>query len=274
MSTTRIHELIKRWKKEGRGQGHGKDYKPWYTAKQIPSHGKTHRPRGIKTGREHLLLSDWEYFYFLLVDWTTLVADIREQFPLLDIDETVEIATELGVEHPIEPNTGLLKVITTDFFLDFHDNSELAVSFKPYKKITEREIEKMEIERVYWQRRGIAWELITDKDVPVVYAKNIDYVHSTFNLDDYGITEGMIKRARILMDSKISKRNLGLSDITEEVDDRLGLNPGTTLTIARHLIITKKWVVNMNNPINVNEPLDIIHIAASDYSGGQKRYAN
>lgn len=108
------------------------------TAKSVPSKGKTHRPKGIKTEREHLFLSDWEYFYFLLADWSQVVFDIREQFPLLDesgfdISETVSIAEELGVDHPIDQPGNELKVITTDFLLDLLDK-QLAV---PLRKATQ-----------------------------------------------------------------------------------------------------------------------------------------
>ncbi|WJQ81934.1 TnsA endonuclease N-terminal domain-containing protein [Brevibacillus brevis] len=268
-----IQSLIQRWKKEGRGQGIGANYKPYFTAKQVPSRGKTFRPRGIKTGREHLFLSEWEYFYFLLLEWSDLVVDIREQFPLLDIEETVEIATELNVKHPIDPQNKDLKVMTTDFLITFQDGSEYAVSFKPFKSITAREIEKMEIERIYWARRGITWELVTDKDCPKIFAKNIDYVHSPYYLKDYHISDSTVVKAKRLMEPMIMKRQSKLTEITDIVDDRLGLIPGSSLTIARHLIITKQWVINMDQIIDPNSPLQIVRYVRNE-KGGEERYAN
>lgn len=279
MTKKTIQTNIQRWVKEGRGQGIGVDYKPWFTAKQVSSRGRTFRPKGIKNGREHLFLSEWEYFYFLLLDWSDLVSDIREQFPLLDsslnnIEETVEVAKELNVEHPIEPKTNELKVITTDFLVKFHDETQVAVSFKPFRQITAREVEKMEIERIYWERRGVLWELITDKDVPVAYAKNIDYVHSVHDLTVHHISENTVSKVKRLMEPLIIRKNRKLSDITNEIDDKLGLLPGNSLTIARHLIITKKWVVNMEHPIDANSPLPILHIPVSAEKEGLIKYAN
>ncbi|MCY9697590.1 TnsA endonuclease N-terminal domain-containing protein [Paenibacillus alginolyticus] len=272
-----IQSLIKRWIKEGKGQGSGENYKPWFTAKQVSSRGTTHRPKGIKTGREHLFLSDWEYFYFLLSDWSDIVSDIREQFPLLDehndIEETVEIAKQLGVEHPIEPTKNTLKVMTTDFLITFFDGTEVAVSFKPFKLVTEREVEKMEIERIYWERRGIQWELVSDKDIPLAYAKNIDYTHSVHDLSDYHISQVTVAKVKRLMEPLIIKRNSKLTEITNEIDDRLGLEPGNSLTIARHLIITKKWVVNMEELIEPNKPLPILQIPVEKMEV-QRKHAN
>jgi len=279
VSIRTIQTKIQRWVKQGRGQGEGENYIPWFTAKQVSSIGKTFRPKGVKNGREHLFLSEWEYFYFLLLDWSDMVTDVREQFPLLDsqldnIEETIEIARILDVEHPIEPSTNELKVITTDFLVKLVDGSEVAVSFKPFKKITAREVEKMEIERIYWERRGVIWELITDRDVPVTYAKNVEQVHSVYDLSKYQITESTIAKVKRLMDPQIMKRLRKLTDITNEVDDKLGLLPGNSLTIARHLIITKKWIVNMEQPIDFNVPLQIIQIKASEEKEGLRSYAN
>lgn len=273
-----IRTQIKRWVKQGKGQGEGVNYTPWYTAKQVSSRGNTHRPKGIKNGREHLFLSDWEYFYFLLLDWSDLIEDFREQYPLLDVQldnigETIEIAKELNVQHPIIPRTNELKVMTTDYLIKFLDGSVVAVSLKPFKLITVREIEKMEIERIYWERKGVRWELVTDKDVPVTYAKNIDYVHSVYDLANYHISEPTVTKVKKLMEPNLLRRTNKLTDITNEVDDKLGLLPGNSLTIARHLIVTKKWIVDMEQFIDPNKPLQILDIPETR-SGGMSKYAN
>ncbi|MCL6606125.1 MAG: TnsA endonuclease N-terminal domain-containing protein [Paenibacillus sp.] len=278
MEGSTIRTQIKRWVKQGKGQGEGVNYTPWYTAKQVSSRGNTHRPKGIKNGREHLFLSDWEYFYFLLLDWSKLIEDYKEQYPLLDeeldnIEETIEIARELNVKHPINLKTNELKIMTTDYLIKFLDGTFLAVSLKPFKSITVREIEKMEIERIYWERRGVQWELVTDKDVPVTYAKNIDYVHSVYDLANYHISETIVTKVRKLMEPNLSRRTSKLTDITNEVDDRLGLLPGNSLTIARHLIVTKKWIVDMEQPIDPNKPLQILNIPEAK-GEGLRKYAN
>jgi len=41
---------IARRSKEGRGQGHGKDYIPWLTVQEVPSSGRSHRIYSHKTG--------------------------------------------------------------------------------------------------------------------------------------------------------------------------------------------------------------------------------
>ena len=107
---------IKRYTRQGRGAGVGKDYKPWVTVADVPSLGRVHRVFCPKTEREHHLLSDNEYYAFLLQWWNDNVIDIREQFPLLDRKKTLEIAALCGIRHPVDPISGALWVITTDFW--------------------------------------------------------------------------------------------------------------------------------------------------------------
>src|SRR5947209_10687716 len=77
---------------EGRGQREGGHYIPWHLIQDFPSIGRVHRIRGLKTDRIHHLFSDLELNAFFVFDLTQLILDIREQFPLFDIEETLEIA--------------------------------------------------------------------------------------------------------------------------------------------------------------------------------------
>lgn len=91
--------------KEGRGQGRGADYKPWLFIQDVPSRGQVKRIKGTKSQREHHFMSLLEASYFYVLDWSPIVLDIREQYPLLPLEETLEIAEECNVKHPIDPST-------------------------------------------------------------------------------------------------------------------------------------------------------------------------
>ena len=91
---------IARLHKEGRGQGHGAEYRPWLTVQDVPSRGRSQRPLGVVTGRAHHLLSDLERKTFLAIEFRDDVRDIREQFPL-DVEETCAIAEQAGIRRPM-----------------------------------------------------------------------------------------------------------------------------------------------------------------------------
>ncbi|MDQ0496590.1 hypothetical protein QOZ95_004780 [Paenibacillus brasilensis] len=72
---------IENWIKQGKGQGIGENFKPWFTARQVSSMGRTHNVSEIKTGREHLLLSDLEWYYFYLLESLMLFKGLENNIP-------------------------------------------------------------------------------------------------------------------------------------------------------------------------------------------------
>jgi len=71
--------------KEGRGTGIEEDYIPWIKIQDVAPKARATRVKGIKTNRQHELLSDMERDYFYLLDFSDDIVDIREQYPLLPL---------------------------------------------------------------------------------------------------------------------------------------------------------------------------------------------
>lgn len=80
----------------GRGTGRGKDYTPWLLVQDAPSNGLLTRVKGYTTSRVHHVFSQLESRCLFIFDWSEKIVDIREQFPLLPLEETVAIAQECG----------------------------------------------------------------------------------------------------------------------------------------------------------------------------------
>lgn len=127
-------EQISKRIKSGRGQGMGKDYQPWLTIQDVPSRGVSHRIYSYKTQRVHHLLSNLELYVFLILDWSSSVQDIREQFPL-NLDDTKEICLEHGLRHP--NIQGSEQVMTSDFLIDTNDKKQpqFVIQVKPFKEL-------------------------------------------------------------------------------------------------------------------------------------------
>jgi len=84
--------IYQKYLKEGRGQGEGAYYKPWSRIHDFASNGIVSRVRGVKTGRVHHLMSNLELYFFFLLDWSDEVLGIREQYPLIDLNNAIKIA--------------------------------------------------------------------------------------------------------------------------------------------------------------------------------------
>jgi hypothetical protein len=256
--------------KEGRGRGRGADYKPWLTVQDVPSSGRTHRLRGLKTGRQHHLLSDVEWRLFLLFDWADTVEDIREQFPL-DRAVTRRIADEIGVRHPTDPATKTPVVMSTDLVIDVIRDGRvvtLARAVKPSSELAKlRILEKLEIERRCWVEQGIEWGILTEKDVPMTAVIGILWVH------DYGYLDNLSqpyagyyeeKAALIRRELPNWPGHLMLGRFCTEMDSRLGMETGTALFLIRHLLAIKDIRFDMNQPLDDTALLHRFEIVASE----------
>lgn len=247
---------------EGRGEGRGSQYKPGLRIQDVSSTGLSTRIHGWKTQREHHFLSKLELSYFFLLEWSQLVLDIREQYPL-DIKETVAIAESLGIRHPTDPHTKRPVALTTDFLITVSkltDSEEKARTIKPSKKLSShRVMEKFEIERLYWKVRNIDWGIVTEKEINHVIASNVEWVHPYKNLADLSPLKAVtVRHVGDKLIPQIIHANIPLRRLTDECDVQLGLAQGSSLMVVRHLIANRQLHVNMNTPIHVPNRLILI----------------
>lgn len=176
-STPFTEELYRKKLKAGRGQGEGADFKPWLTRDELLSSGTRFLAHCGRFGREAHLFSTTEHKAFLLYDAFLWVTQVREQV-LLDRNETLEIAAETGIRHPMDLSTREPIAMTTDLVVDGIDRHGQSVALARSCKPTDRldsfnVIEHAEIERRYWTRRRRHWAFLTDSQACIsdlVYA--------------------------------------------------------------------------------------------------------
>ncbi len=168
---------IARKVKNGRGQGTGKNYKPWLHIHDVPSSGRSHRVYSHKTERIHHLLSDLELATFLVFESSPTITNIQEQFPLRR-EDTQELAIKYHLRHSAV--RGVDQVMSSDFLIDTQINShkQFAVQVKPVEVLSNPKIvEKLELERRYWQLKKIPWFLVTERQIDPVVKKNLLIAH-------------------------------------------------------------------------------------------------
>jgi len=242
---------IAEMEKEGRGQGEGENYKPWIYIQDFPSIGLSTRGKGWKTNRIHHFLSKLERDYFYFLEWNQSVVDIREQFPLIR-EDTMVIAENKGIKHPIDPKTQIPIVMTTDFLITIatpEGNIHVARTIKPSKDLeTERTIEKFEIERSYWESRGIDWGIVTEKEMLKNLIENVEWLHSSyFEIED--LPGSALQRYAQQMKPFIKRMNTSIIEVVTEFDQKFQLDNGRGLEILKHLIAHKELPVDINKKI-------------------------
>lgn len=262
---------VEKWIKEGRGSGIGSEYKPWLNIQDVSSLGRSTRLKGIKTNRQHEFLSDLERNYFYLTEYSDFIVDIREQFPLLPLEETIVIADELGLKHPTDPKTNELVVMTTDFLLTVDKGEgllELARTIKMKDELLkERVIEKFEIERVYWERRQIDWGIVTELEIPKEMARNISYTHDYYDIQQYdafqNISSQHIEDLAMALLQRILNESQSIREITKVFDKETHMPLGSGMTLFYHLLAQKIIRIDMLEALNVEQSIVIQSIDES-----------
>jgi hypothetical protein len=243
--------------REGRGRGTGASYRPWLSVRDVPSQGLAHRIQGWTTGRVHHLFSNLERDYFYVLDWSPTVVDIREQCPLLPLEETQAIAGQIGVRHPANPKTQNPVVMTTDFVVDIQHQGQplqLARTVKLSAMLShQRTLAKLEIERLYWQARDIDWGIVTEHEIPAAYACNIRHLHGYRDIDDR--VSAAVNISAIIQMLLNEQHNRTIGDLAQYGDALFDVVSGTTLTVLYHLLATQQIQADLFLPLTVDTQL-------------------
>lgn len=243
---------FERYIKEGRGQGEGKNYKPWLTIQDFPSQGRSARCPGWKTNRVHHFLSDHERRLFYLFEWSDIVIDIREQFPLLDLERAMSIATDMGIKYPTAPTSGTPYILTTDFMLTVNQNGksvQIARTVKPAKDLEKKSVaDKLELERRYYASLHIDWGIVTEKEIPRLLAENVEWIHGAYRLEataEMDVVE--LRRLFFILKTRLAKSHGTINQVTTVLDQEMNIEPGTSLYLFKHLLARKEIKMDMLN---------------------------
>lgn len=262
-SNSQLEATIKRRLDQGRGLGEGVNYKPWLSVREVPSRGWTSRIKGKKTSREHILFSKHEWHLFHVLDWSDDVIDIREQYPILPIESTVETARHLGIVHPFDPKSRLDKVLTLDLLVTMRDVGGgpphlRAHSVKEAGDLEDdRTFDKLELERACCASRAIQWVLTTERDLPTQAVQSLLYLHDYFWSERVGLPPDRISQiGEVLRAMILAQPDRPLIILADGCDDRLGNAKGDALSVARHLLATKRWPMDiLTHPVHPEKPL-------------------
>ena len=123
-----------------------------------------------------------------------------------------------------------------------------------------RTLEKLELEKLYWERQNVDWALVTEQEISKIFADNVRWVHPNYHweLPAEQNSEHCHYINNILKDRLNSKRSR-ISLITSKLDRDIDLESGTCLSLFKHLIARKEIVIDMNGAkISSNSSTNII----------------
>jgi len=232
--------VYNRYIREGRGQGAGADYKPWIVIQDFASKGMVSRVAGTTTGRVHHLMSNLEMQLFYLLDWSDDVTDIREQYPLTDLSEAINIAERKRIRYPYDPKSGFPYVMTSDFYIETLGSASV-LSVKPSSELAKSRVrEKLEIERRYWTERGLSWKIVMEHEINRTKAANIEWLAQAKDLSTFGLSEYTQATCIKYFLANYHNDRFSLSRLLTEIERAFNLVVGMGLNIFKHLAYWKR----------------------------------
>ena len=253
-------QFIQKRRDQGRGLGVGSAYLPWLDTQDVSSLGVRNQILGWKTKRNHQHVSQLEQAYFYLLEWSPVVVDIREQYPLWSHHDTQAIAAQLGIAHPA---FGDVVVMTSDFCITVRQSdgtqTDVIRTVKYAKDLSDsRVIEKFEIERHYWQSKGLDWGIVTELEIPNTVVENVKLIYASFRLDAQPELSPVKDDAKLYLEKALKSNYSSLAQVAATCDDIFSLPLGACLTLAKHLIATRVWRIDIHKPLNFSQKVDFL----------------
>ncbi|HBO3147889.1 TnsA endonuclease N-terminal domain-containing protein [Pseudomonas aeruginosa] len=264
--------------KKGVGSGERESYRPWLKIRSVPSKGTSRTVPGVRVARVHHCLSNSEYMFLVLVEFNQDIVDIREQFPLIDYDETYSIALQKNIRPALYVGTDVPFVFTADFMLSFarpgNEPSLVAISLKYREEINaasvdkrKRIFEKQEIEKEYWARRGVRSTLCFYEDLPHTKIKNLiilrDYANLPLSVASDKNLNKIIGFFEALADPE-GIENIPLRSLIRTVSQNVYMEYKTVKELFFYLIWHKKIFIDLDlYQLNLSKPVVGLRVLSS-----------
>lgn len=256
-------EDFKRALKNKYGLGDYKNYTPWLRIQDVSSHGTRSQIFGLKTSRAHHTLSSVETEFFYLAEFSDSVIDIREQFPLLPIDITQQIARAIDIKHPQIPGTDVDNVMTTDFLLTKRTGENIsyhAVCVKHEDETNkERVLAKIDIERIFWEQLDVKFSFFTGTPLTKVQSRNIAWATAPLRNGSFFFDENLKSNCVKLIKTgkQITK------ELCNNFTEYFGVEKSNSLNLLR-ILIAEKWIdVDLNILL---EDAEVIYVKSINHT--------
>lgn len=263
---------INRHISNGFGSGAGISYKPWLRVQDVPSLGHSRKVQGVKVDRIHHLLSNLENAAFLASEFSEEVVDIREQFPLLPRGNAQAIASTLGIRYPLYSKTSLPIVMTTDLLLTVREangnHKQVAWAVKYTKDLDDfRTIEKLEIEKEFWNSQGVEWSIVTEEQFTIDLINNLGLLRKFANIPRSLIQTELVEEFLYCLD-QCDGQGWKTDAALRKVASKLYLPYRDVKQLYLYLIWSKRIKIDLYSaPIQTGLPLPSLEIVGA----GSKR---
>lgn len=237
--------------------GEGSSYRSGTSVREFNSFGRCHRVFNVRVGRVLDLFSNGEYRYTELVGFDERIFRIEEQYPILPVSETVTLALELGVKHPMEGRYYL--PMRSDHLIHLRTNRggvarRAMLEVKMARDLEgdegKRTREKLAIKKLWCKANDVSFHLLLKEDLPMTIVKNIRWMR-------YGIAgEPRMPRTKrfgsflsVFKELWAERPNETLMNLVGKCAPRCALDPETTYRFFRWAVWARRLPVDLRERI-------------------------
>ena len=170
----------------------------------------------------------------------------------------MRIAEELGIRHGRYQGTP--QVLTSDFLVDFDDpqRATVAIQAKYSADLQKPEvIERLELERRYWQEKGIPWAIVTEREVSRTAFANIQWLYPA-NAEDDIARDDLAHYQQLFLLEFQRHPDWKLTTIAQGLDTSGQLEAGQALYWLRQLLAQHCFLFDLETPYRELKPKDLV----------------
>lgn len=241
------HKSVARKIALGYGRGEGLSYKPFISGHEFASTGRYVRLTGRTIPRMYCFMSGLEADAFIYYDCMPDVSDLLEQY-YDTLEETLEISDLLHVRHPFSGK--YYNPVTTDLLIR-KGNVWIARAVKSSRDLEDRRtLEKLEIERVYFERHGIDWKIITEKELNRDLVQNLNWLWYEASCEQ-SVHD---PQAESVFQQWYDEDLLPFPTLLDRIELLFHLPPGGGVSVFKSLLRKDKIQIDLTKPRNMLNP--------------------
>lgn len=241
--------------RRGRGVGLDASYIPWLKVRDVPSRGTSSTVSGILSKRPHHLLSELEATYFFQIERRHSTVNILEQWPILDIDRTLELCAATGVRHNFRGP--FPEPFTIDFLITENIDGALKVRAASIKTKEDAQTpairQRLAIEYQWCLEKGIPWTLVETASFNKEVLSNLRFMRGWHR---HGFDPEKHSRhgfSQHFLDAYAF--NVPLGELIRRTAKSLRLDQNTAQDFFRYCAWSDQIPVSLKHPLSLGNPL-------------------
>jgi hypothetical protein len=241
--------------RRGLGVGSRTAYRPWRNIQNTGTRGTASCVHGIRIDRRYEILDERARTYFFLLGRVPTIVDIRERWPILDIDSTLRLSYKFDVNHP--KHDIFPEPITVDFLITERgpDGPEYraAALAEDTHRLSVRNQRLKKVARQWCNDHEIGWTLVDTSQLNRTVLDSLRFIRGWYRhryVPDPVIAE---RFAKFFMDHYGS--NLVLNELIELARKNMRIRPDTALDLFRYCAWCRLIPISLTGHIAKNCPV-------------------